>query len=201
MMTSKIKNRTFHFAVILLSALLMWAFSSVDRESKDRYQDSVLSTVSDSIPQTDTPAAFAPVEGNNSESDYPEPTESPSGELIFQKVDEMPRFPGCEEMEASQQEKKMCADRKMLEYIYQNIKYPEEAKVEEISGKVVASFIVKSSGQVDEINIRRDIGGGCGEEVARVLEKMSSEKVWIPGKQKGKPVHVQYNIPIKFSLD
>jgi protein TonB len=43
----------------------------------------------------------------------------------------------------------------------------------------------------------RDIGGGCGEEAVRVVKMMPK---WIPGKQKGKPVRTQFNLPVKFKL-
>nr|MBS0036664.1 M56 family metallopeptidase [Saprospiraceae bacterium] len=180
MMATKIKNRTFHCALILFSTLLMWAFSSVDLESRDYHQISESGVFNDSIP---------------------EPTLSSSGELIYKVVDQMPRFPGCEDMEGSLEDKKNCADMKMLKWIYENIRYPEEASKEGLTGQVVVGFVVKSTGQMDEINILRDIGGGCGEEVVRVFEEMSREKVWTPGYQEGKAVHVKYLVPVRFALD
>jgi protein TonB len=47
------------------------------------------------------------------------------------------------------------------------------------------------------VKILRGIGGGCDEEAVRVVQNMPK---WEPGKQRGKPVRVQFNMPIKFTL-
>ena len=50
-----------------------------------------------------------------------------SQDELFNVVEEMPRFPGCEELEITPAEKKKCAETKLLEYIYSNVQYPQEA--------------------------------------------------------------------------
>ena len=57
---------------------------------------------------------------------------------IFILVEQMPRCPGCEDMEGSDEEKKNCADRKLLQYIYGQIHYPSEARLLGIDGMAVA---------------------------------------------------------------
>ncbi|HPI08920.1 MAG TPA: energy transducer TonB [Saprospiraceae bacterium] len=44
----------------------------------------------------------------------------------------------------------------------------------------------------------RDIGGGCGQEAKRLVEAMPK---WTPGKKNGKPVRVEYTMPVKFKLE
>ena len=82
-------------------------------------------------------------------------------------------------------------------YIARNIVYPEAAKKENIEGQVYVSFIVEKDGQVSSVKLLRDIGGGCGEEAIRVVKSMPK---WKPGTQRGKPVRVQYHIPLHFIL-
>ena len=82
-------------------------------------------------------------------------------------------------------------------YIARNIVYPEAAKKEKIEGQVYVSFIVEKNGQVSSVKLLRDIGGGCGEEAIRVVKSMPK---WKPGTQRGKPVRVQYHIPLHFIL-
>lgn len=82
-------------------------------------------------------------------------------------------------------------------YIARNIVYPEAAKKEKIEGQVYVSFIVEKDGQVSSVKLLRDIGGGCGEEAIRVVKSMPK---WKPGTQRGKPVRVQYHIPLHFIL-
>ncbi|MEE4259504.1 MAG: M56 family metallopeptidase [Bacteroidales bacterium] len=105
-------------------------------------------------------------------------------DTIFTVVEEMPEFPGGTEA--------------LFAYISKNIKYPAKAKKEKIQRRVFISFVVEKSGKVSNVNILRGIGGGCDEESLRVVTEMP---VWKPGLQDGKPVRVQYNLPIKFALD
>jgi TonB family protein len=116
---------------------------------------------------------------------------------IFKVVEEMPRFPGCEEVEDGFDREK-CAQTKMLEFIYNNLQYPKEAAKNDIEGMVVVKFVVGKDGSILKPEIIRAIGGGCDEEVLRVVGEMPK---WIPGKQRGKNVNVQFNLPIRFKLD
>ena len=105
-------------------------------------------------------------------------------DTVYQIVEEMPKFPGGEEA--------------MFKFISENVKYPQEAKDKNISGRVFVNFVVEKDGSVDEVNVLRSIGGGCDEEAVRVVKSMPK---WTPGKQKGKPVRVSYIIPFVFKLD
>ncbi len=115
---------------------------------------------------------------------------------IFKVAEEMPRFPGCEaETDAETREK--CAQRKLLEFVYSKLEYPEEAKQAGISGTIIVQFIVDKKGQVQNPKIVRSIGGGTDEAVLKVIRQMPD---WIPGKQRGRLVNVQFNLPIRFQL-
>ena len=116
---------------------------------------------------------------------------------IFKVVDNMPRFSGCEYLDSK--EKKMeCSRQKMLEFIFDNIEYPIEARDNSVEGTVVVRFIITKDGSLENIEVVRKIGGGCDEESERVVHLMPD---WIAGSQKGKAVNVQFNLPIKFKLD
>jgi len=117
-------------------------------------------------------------------------------------VDQMPRFPGCEELAGTDLEKKRCADKKMLEFVYSRILYPLEARQEGLEGTVVVTFIIETDGSISKAEITRDIGKGCGVEARRVVNLMNEGGIrWIPGHQHGKPVRVQFNLPVKFKLE
>jgi protein TonB len=98
-------------------------------------------------------------------------------------VEDMPSFPGGEEA--------------LFKYLAQNIKYPQIAKEAGITGRVFVNFVIDKEGNVTDVKVLRGIGGGCDEEAVRVVKNMPK---WSPGKQRGKPVKVSYNLPIKFSL-
>ena len=110
--------------------------------------------------------------------------------------EEMPRFPGCEEIEDPVEQKK-CSDDKLVQFIYSNLKYPPLARENGVEGIAVARFIIRKTGEVTDIEIARDIGGKTGPEIIRVLELMPD---WIPGMQRGEPVNVMFHLPVKFAL-
>lgn len=121
-------------------------------------------------------------------------------EPLWVVAEDMPRFPGCEN-QGSKKEKEACAQEKLLSFIYSHIQYPALASKNGIEGTAVVTFIIEKDGSVQSAKVLRDIGGGCGQEALRVIELMVvNELRWTPGKQQGKPVRVQFNLPVKFKL-
>ena len=104
-------------------------------------------------------------------------------DTVFQMVEQMPEFPGGVEA--------------MMHYVANNVKYPQEARDKNISGRVFVSFVIEKDGSVNEVKVMRGIGGGCDEEAVRVVKNMPK---WKPGMQKGKPVRVSYMMPLNFKL-
>jgi len=82
-------------------------------------------------------------------------------------------------------------------FLQKNIRYPTIAKENNIQGRVYIQFVVERDGSLTDIKVLRDPGSGLGDEAMRVL-KMSPH--WTPGVQNGKPVRVQYTVPVNFSL-
>ena len=82
-------------------------------------------------------------------------------------------------------------------YLAKHIKYPKAARKEGIEGVVSVTFIIEKDGSVSNINILKDIGGGCGKEMVRVLKAMPK---WKPAMQRGKPVRCQFGKNINFGL-
>ncbi|MBK8885677.1 MAG: energy transducer TonB [Saprospiraceae bacterium] len=131
----------------------------------------------------------------------PPPPPAPVEEEIFRVVEQMPRFPGCED-KGTDKEKEDCAKGKMLEYIYKNLKYPAIARENGVEGQVVLQFVVDKDGSITDAKIVRDIGAGCGTAAETVVNGMNNMgQKWIPGKQRGRPVRVLYTLPVKFKLE
>ena len=106
-----------------------------------------------------------------------------SNDKVFEKVEDMPEFPGGEQA--------------MMDFVAKNVQYPKEAIEKEISGRVLVGFIVEKDGSISETEIVKGIGGGCDEEAVRVVKAMPK---WKPGKQDGKPVRVHFMLPLTFKL-
>ncbi|HMT54143.1 MAG TPA: energy transducer TonB [Saprospiraceae bacterium] len=126
-------------------------------------------------------------------------------EETFKVVEEIPRFPGCEDIEDLETKNK-CAQKKMLTYIYKNLKYPKEARKYGIEGVVVVQFVLDIDGSILDVRpipdqSSRDLGSGLTEAAIEAVQSMNNmKKKWIPGKQNGRPVRVLYTLPIKFKL-
>jgi periplasmic protein TonB len=127
--------------------------------------------------------SFNPTKGIDNGKEIALEESIPQKERIFNFVEQMPTFP---EGEAA-----------LFKFVRDNIIYPTTAKENNIEGKVFLSFVINKDGTVEDINIKRGIGGGCNEEAIRVISMMPK---WIPGKQNGKPVRVVYNMPISYTL-
>ncbi len=104
-------------------------------------------------------------------------------EKEFTIVEEMPSFPGGEEA--------------LFSYLSTHIDFPQMAVDANITGTVYVQFVVNKKGEIEKFKLLRGIGGGCDEEAQRVILSMPK---WNPGKQRGKPVNVRFNMPIRFSL-
>lgn len=113
-----------------------------------------------------------------------EPEEEEEEAPIFHVVESMPSFPGGEEAR--------------IRYLQENLKYPQMARESGIQGRVFLTFVVERDGSITDVKVLRGIGGGCDEEAIRVIQNMPK---WNPGKQRGKPVRVQFNMPILFKLN
>lgn len=82
-------------------------------------------------------------------------------------------------------------------FLNKNLRFPSEAQDQQISGRVILSFVVEKDGHLSNIVVEKSAGYGFDEEAIRVLKLA---KPWKPGMQNGQPVRVKYNIPINFQL-
>jgi len=132
----------------------------------------------------------------------PEPIiEDSPDETPFLLVDQMPRFPGCEDMEGGAKAKENCANEQLLQYIYSKLKYPQAAKENRVEGTAVLRFVVEKDGTIGQVDILRDPGLGCGAAVQEVVNSMNAmPERWTVGKQRGRPVRVMFTLPVKFKL-
>jgi len=83
-----------------------------------------------------------------------------------------------------------------LESVQKLIVYPEIAKKAGIEGRVFVQFVIDEKGNVTNPVVLKGIGGGCDEAALEAVKKAK----FTPGKQRGRPVKVQYSIPIVFRL-
>ena len=102
---------------------------------------------------------------------------------VFDIVEQMPEYPG--------------GLPALLDYLNQNVKYPEDAEKQKIEGRVLAVFVVETDGSISNVEVVKPVFPSLDAEAVRVLAAMPK---WTPGKQSGKLVRVKYTVPINFNL-
>lgn len=111
------------------------------------------------------------------------PPAAPLPDKVFTSVEIMPEYPG--------------GMKALLDFLNDNVRCPQVAKDKNIHGRVVLRFVVDKDGSIVDVEIKQNLGGGCGEEAVRVVKSMPK---WKPGIKDGKPVKVYYTLPFTFSL-
>ena len=105
------------------------------------------------------------------------------GDTCLTTCEVMPVYPGGEEA--------------FYAFLKDQLKYPKEARKEWIEGRVWVSFVLEKDGSVSHVRVVRGVHPLLDDEAVRVVSAMED---WTPGYQLGKPVRVQYNLPIIFSI-
>lgn len=82
-------------------------------------------------------------------------------------------------------------------YMTKNMRYPEKARQQKVTGKVYIRFVLSAEGRVTDASFVRGPGGGLNEEALRLVWLMPA---WQPGYQRGQAVRVVCTIPIEFEL-
>lgn len=101
----------------------------------------------------------------------------------FVIVESMPGFPG--------------GQQALSNYIASQIRYPENAKKEKISGRVWVNLTIDEEGNVRNVYLDRGIDQDLDKEAIRIISRMPK---WKPGRQRGKAVPVELNINVDFVL-
>jgi periplasmic protein TonB len=106
------------------------------------------------------------------------------GDGIYATVDVMPTFKGGD-------------INKFREWVQKKTKYPEEATINGIQGKVYITFIVETDGTVSTVKVAKGVDPLIDNEAVKAVK--SSPK-WSPGKLRGMTVRVSYIIMLDFQL-
>lgn len=112
----------------------------------------------------------------------------------FAVIEEVPIFPGCEGTPKELMRK--CFVEKVQDHIRKNFHYPQSAMDNNIQGKVYVQFTIDENGHI--VNIISRAPDFILKESAENLMKSLPEMT--PGRQRGKPVKVNYSLPVVFKL-
>ena len=116
-------------------------------------------------------------------------------DIPFMIVEDMPRFGPC--ISKTGPERDQCTQLEIIKYVTGNTKYPPIAKDAGIQGTVFVYFVVGKDGKVREGRVLRPVDPRLDAEALRVVTSLPDFE---PGRQQGKPVSVQFTIPVKFVI-
>ena len=119
-------------------------------------------------------APLPPLNGTISEND-----QSIIEQLMLDHPEELASFPG--------------GNAAMMKYISDNFRHTEETDGEYAQGRVTLQFIVRSTGEIENIIVVRSVASQLDKEVVRIFQSMP---LWIPAKKDGKPIDTTYTIPV-----
>lgn len=85
----------------------------------------------------------------------------------------------------------------MIQYLIENINYPESARLSGVEGTVLVQFIVKADGSLTDFQVARSVDPILDAEALRIVKAMPN---FIPGTENGKPVDVTFALPISFKV-
>ena len=102
---------------------------------------------------------------------------------VFDVVEVMPSFPG--------------GQAALFEWLSKNIKYPVVAEENGVQGRVIVTFVVERNGSITDVQVVKSVDPSLDKEAVRVVKAMPH---WIPGKQNGSAVRVNFTVPVTFRL-
>ena len=101
----------------------------------------------------------------------------------FIVVEQAPEYPG--------------GSAALLDFLQNNLRYPEAARSEKAEGRVIVRFVVNTKGKVEDAAVIKGVHPLLDAEALRIVGLLSG---WLPGAQGGKPVNVWYMVPVTFTL-
>ncbi len=83
----------------------------------------------------------------------------------------------------------------IIKFVQENIKFPAEAKENDVHGRLMLSVVVEKDGSLSDITVKKGLGYGLDEEIVRIIKMMPK---WQPAQHKGKTVRQTQTIVIPF---
>ena len=112
----------------------------------------------------------------------------------FKVTEKMPLFPGCRKRR-NYAAHKVCADQRLLKFLYKNLQYPVRAWEYGVTGEAKVSFVIERDGSITTVRVLEGLSEDITNELIRLIGLMPR---WIPGEQDGEKVRVQFNLPVRF---
>lgn len=102
----------------------------------------------------------------------------PLADIVYTRAQTMPSYPG--------------GDKALVRYLRSRIGGPEKQRGR---SEMTASFIVEKDGKLSDVKVLK---GNDPVQDEKLVEALRSTPAWEPGRDKGRPVRVQMQVPVEF---
>jgi len=116
---------------------------------------------------------------------------------VIDQPETMPIAISCEGLETPEA-RDQCTAEQLTLHVVEHLDYPKKARRKDISGLVIAQFVVDASGQIRDAEILRSPDPMLNDPAIAAIESMPTMR---PAQQRGKNVSVRYVLPIRFVLN
>lgn len=86
----------------------------------------------------------------------------------------------------------------MEKWVYQYLKYPQEAVRDGVQGRVMVEFVIGIDGKVTDVKVVKGVSPELDAEAVKVV---SASPKWRPARLKGEKVRCSMTVPIEFRLE
>lgn len=111
------------------------------------------------------------------------------GTVVYQLSEYLPVFAGCEVDE----DPAICTQTRLNAFMAEEVELPRWARVQDVRGTLIATFVIGPDGRVRQTGIERSMGDDIDREVLRAVGRMPP---WHPGFHDGQPVAVRWRLPV-----
>lgn len=111
-------------------------------------------------------------------------------------ADHMPAFDECVQILDPEAERN-CTEKRIISHMQSCVEFPQHMKESGIDGVVYLQYVIDENGRVRDATILRAPHAAFEATTLGCIEGLP---VMHPGKQQGRPVRVQYTLPVRFSL-
>lgn len=118
----------------------------------------------------------------NKENQNPNALTIENSNVIYDKTDKAPVF--------------IYGMDSLLKFVASELEYPQEAKTKNIEGTVVLNFIVEPNGFISNLEVKKELGGGCQEEAIRII----GQTKWYPAIKDKQLVRCKMSYSVVFKL-
>ena len=89
-------------------------------------------------------------------------------------------------------------EKELMKFVYDNVVYPEPARVNNIQGKVQVGFIIMADGSIKGVHLLKGVHYYLDQEALRIVKLIPNK--WTPALIDGKKVNMAFNVPVTFQL-